>query len=55
MGQSLTTRGRDAVAADLAAPSTVMHELKNIDIPVSERLVGLGLNSKRTDSGSNTA
>lgn len=48
-------RARDAVAADLAAPSTAVHKLKNIDIPVSARFVGLGLSSKRTDSESTTA
>ena len=55
MWQSLTVRARDAVAGDLAAPRTAVHELKHVDISVSARFVGLGMNSKRTDSGSTTA
>ena len=48
-------RPRDAVVADLAAPRTVVHSLKNIDIPESARFIGIGINSKRTDSDSTTA
>ena len=43
------------VAGDFAAPRIAVHELKNFDISVSARFVGLGMNSKRTDSGSTTA
>ena len=55
MWQFLTMQTRDAVVADLATPRKAVHESKDVDIPVSARFVGLGINSKRTDSGSTVA
>ena len=55
MCQFVTRQTRDAVVADLVTPRQAVHESKKVDIPVSARFVGLGINSKRTDRGSTIA